>query len=122
MAVAYFLDTYAIYEMMAGNPDYSDYFGEENRTSMLNIAEVYYRILLDSDEATADDKTLPLLPFAIPIGTGTVKRAMIFKFENRQKKFSYADSIGYALARERGLLFLTGDKEFKDLSNVEYVK
>lgn len=122
MDVGYFLDTYAIYEMMDKNPDYEKYVGKSSRTSILNIAEIYYRILLDSDESVADEKTVPLFPFSLPIKPLTIRSAMLFRFRNKQKKLSYADCIGYTLAQEHGLKFLTGDKEFKDIPNVEFVK
>lgn len=33
---------------------------------------------------------------------------------------SYADAIGYTLARDLGARFLTGDRAFRRLSNVEF--
>ena len=44
----------------------------------------------------------------------------LFFYEKR--KFSYADSIGYALAQERGISFLTGDQQFKDILGVAFVR
>ena len=35
---------------------------------------------------------------------------------------SYIDAIGYTISLERGIKFLTGDKEFKNLPNVEFIK
>jgi uncharacterized protein len=122
MDVGYFLDSYAIYEMLDGNRAYEGYSSNENRTSIMNVAEIYYRILLDSDESVADEKTIPLFPFVVPIKSLTVKTAMIFRLKNKKKKFSYADCLGYALAKEHGLKFLTGDIQFKGLPNVEFVK
>jgi predicted nucleic acid-binding protein len=122
MDVNYFLDTYAIYEMLDGNPHYDAYVNNNNRTSIMNIAEIYYRLLLDSDEKTADEKTIPLFPFSVIINPLTVKNAMIFRLKNKTKKMSYVDCIGYQLAKEHNLKFLTGDKEFEGLPNVEFVK
>ncbi len=122
MDVGYFLDTYAIYEMIDGNPAYSKYSSNENRTSIMNVAETYYRILLDSNESVADEKTLPLFPFVLPIKPLTVKIAMVFRFKNKKMGFSYVDCLGYALAKEHGLKFLTGDQQFKGMPNVEFVK
>ena len=49
---------------------------------------------------------------------------MQFKLKLRKqgKKISYVDAIGYQTALESGTKFLTGDKEFEELENVEYVK
>jgi len=35
---------------------------------------------------------------------------------------SMADCISYIQSKEVGVKFLTGDKEFEDLDNVEFVK
>ena len=35
---------------------------------------------------------------------------------------SYVDYIGYILAKQRNVKFLTGDKEFENMDNVEFVK
>jgi predicted nucleic acid-binding protein len=122
MVAKYFFDSYAIYEIAAGNPNYEKYVDEEIRTSIVDIAEVYYHILKNNGESIADEKAIPLFSATLPIKSITIKRAMVFRYVNRKKKLSYADCIGYTLAQEHGLKFLTGDKEFKDLPNVEFVK
>ena len=47
---------------------------------------------------------------------------MKIRRENRKKNLSYADCLGYAFALENNRLFLTGDKEFKDMKGVEFVR
>ena len=47
---------------------------------------------------------------------------MKFKIKYKKQDLSYADCIGYIYAIKNNLLFLTGDKEFKDLKSVEFVK
>jgi hypothetical protein len=32
------------------------------------------------------------------------------------------DALGYSYSRKLGIKFLTGDKEFSEMENVEYVK
>jgi len=44
------------------------------------------------------------------------------KLKGKGLNISYADAVGYSLALEMGIKFLTGDKEFRDLDNVEYVR
>ena len=51
-----------------------------------------------------------------------MKNAMFFRLQNKSLNLSYVDCIGYVLARSSGLKFLTGDIQFKDMSNVEFVK
>ena len=38
------------------------------------------------------------------------------------KKLSLVDALGYSYSRKLGIKFLTGDKEFSGMENVEYVK
>ena len=45
-----------------------------------------------------------------------------FKIKNIKRSLSYADCIGYIIALRYGIKFLTGDKEFETLENVEFVK
>ncbi|MBU0958442.1 MAG: hypothetical protein KKB31_00715, partial [Nanoarchaeota archaeon] len=52
----------------------------------------------------------------------TTINATKFKFKNRKDGLSYTDCIGYILSKELGIKFLTGDKKFKNKSNVEFVK
>jgi predicted nucleic acid-binding protein len=47
---------------------------------------------------------------------------MKFRKKNKKRNLSYADCIGYIYALKNNLIFLTGDKEFEDLKNVEFVK
>lgn len=48
--------------------------------------------------------------------------AVKFKFMHRKKKLSYADCLGYAVAKENKVRFLTGDEKFRNMDNVEFVK
>jgi predicted nucleic acid-binding protein len=47
---------------------------------------------------------------------------MKFRLKEKAKRLSYVDAIGYQLALEKNAKFLTGDKEFKGMKNVEFVK
>jgi len=47
---------------------------------------------------------------------------MKFRKKNKKRNLSYTDCIGYVYATENDLIFLTGDKEFENLENVEFVK
>ncbi len=108
--------------MVAGNKHYDQYLESESHSSIFNIAETYYRFLREFGEQFADDKTLPLFFRMLPVKPLTIKLAMKFRLENKKKDLSYADCIGYQLAQEHGLKFLTGDQQFKGLPNVEFVK
>lgn len=74
----------------------------------------------NENEADAEEKGLSsqITEFGIEI----VNKASKFRYQNRRKKLSMTDCIGYIYAKENNLVFLTGDKEFNGLPNVEFVK
>jgi len=47
---------------------------------------------------------------------------MEFRVQNIKKDTSITDCISYFMAKNLGIKFLTGDKEFENLENVEFVK
>ncbi len=124
MEIAYFFfDAYALYEILSGNPAYEKY--DENVsfvTTRLNLMELYYGLLLKYGKKVAGEYYDYFLSNVSDLDDETVKEAMEFRLENKRSVLSYVDCVGYALARRNGLLFLTGDKAFKGLPGVEYVK
>jgi len=121
--MGYFLDTYAIIEYLQGNEAYLPYFEEQDlHTSTLDIIELYYYLLAKKGEKKADELCVPFLAISQNPKPLTIKNAMKFRLEHKKKNLSYADCISYVMAKENGLKFLTGDKEFKGLANVEFVK
>jgi len=42
--------------------------------------------------------------------------------KSNKSNLSYVDCIGYILAKELKVGFLTGDREFEGMDNVEFVK
>ena len=118
----YFFDSYAIIEIIRKNENYLKFKDEVMVTSILNVGEIYYYLLKDKDENTANSWHNLLIHNAMDIGTEIIMNAMKFRFENKNKKFSFNDCVGYVLAKEKGLKFLTGDEGFKDFENVEFVK
>ena len=45
-----------------------------------------------------------------------------FRHDNYNRKLSYIDCIGYLVAIKSNLKFLTGDRQFENRTNVEFVK
>ena len=119
--MAYFFDTYAIIEIIEDNKNYEKYKEEEIITSILNVGELYYS-LLKKDAEAAENWYEKLKQSATLVDVEIIKRAMKFRFENKNKKFSAIDCVGYIIAKDRVLKFLTGDEGFKDVENVEFVK
>ncbi|MFA5856398.1 MAG: PIN domain-containing protein [Candidatus Pacearchaeota archaeon] len=118
----YFFDSYALIELIRGNEKYDFVKEELIITSPMNLAEVYYALLLDQNKEIAD-KIIDLLNVElIEITSEIALKSALFRFENKKSKFSYIDCVGYILAKNSNIEFLTGDKEFENFSNVKFVK
>lgn len=118
----FFADTYAIIEYLNGNEKYRRYFeNNEYIISRLNLMELYYSALLENPEI-ADTYFESFSSMEVDFTDETMKKAMKFRKEYKKLKLSYADCIGYQIALEEKAKFLTGDKGFKKMENVEYVK
>jgi len=120
--VTYFLDTYALLEICNGNPAYSSYLDKSYFTSLMNLYELYYHILKCKGEDTAETLFWRFREKVLEIGDAEIFLAAKFRKENIKRKFSFIDALGYAIAKLNNLKFLTGDKGFLSLDNVEFVK
>ncbi len=118
---AYFFDTYALIEIFKGNENYKEYSKSDIATSYFNLFELYYNLIKTYDKEIAMKFIETLKDFCVPININMIFDASTFKL-NSPEKFSYADSIGYIIAKRLGLKFLTGDNQFKGLDDVEFVK
>lgn len=118
----YFLDTYALIEIIKGNKKFQIFLGNEFFTSISNLYELYFALLKDYSEETAKNFFYQFKSRVIEIQDAHIFEASKFKLKNIKNKFSYADCLGYAIALSYGMKFLTGDKEFENLENVEFVK
>ncbi|HLD87242.1 MAG TPA: PIN domain-containing protein [Candidatus Nanoarchaeia archaeon] len=118
-----FFDTYALIETVAGNPNFLPLAKESTIIlTQLNLMEFYYQLSLAYGAKVAQGYLERYEELCVPFSTETIMEAMDFRKENKKRKLSYADCIGYTVAKKSGALFLTGDKEFKDLPNVLFVK
>ncbi|MFA4855847.1 MAG: PIN domain-containing protein [archaeon] len=119
----FFADSYALIDFVKGAPAYKKYFVEhEIITTKLNLLELYYSAMAESGEEKAEEYFNLFLAKTTEISDETLKKAAKFRFENKKRGISYIDAIGYQISLERKIKFLTGDKEFKGLPNVEFVK
>lgn len=116
----YFFDTYAFFEIIKGNPNYKPYIDSKIITTIFNMAELNYNIKKEKDKEIADDHTEKYFEFAVDVTLDDIKKAMDFKSLNR--KLSIPDAIGYIIAKKYNVRFLTGDKDFENMENVEFVK
>lgn len=119
---SYFLDSYALIEIIKENPNYKKFQDTLNFTSLMNLFEVHYRISKDFGLKKADEIINKLKELAVDINIKDVGEASKLKIKNPQKKFSYIDCLGYSMAFNRNMKFVTGDNQFKGLKDVEFVK
>ncbi len=122
MVKLYFFDTYAFYEIIEGNENYKPYINAAIFTTRMNLMELHYGLLRKYGKEAADHKYDELKQFAVEVSDDIIKAANMFRKLHRKRKLSYVDCIGYILAKSLGVPFLTGDQQFKELANVEYVK
>lgn len=119
----FFYDTYALYAIARGWPTYATYASSHRIvTTLLNLYELYYTLLKECDRNLAEEFFQRIMPFCTAIRHETIKKAAQFRLENIKRKLSYIDCLGYTIAKEHHIPFLTGDKGFQDIPGVEYVK
>src|SRR3989344_466998 len=118
----FFADTYALIEIISGNPNYKDFFDSVLVTSKFNLLELYFTILRYHGKEEAEKYLHTYKDLVIPISYNSISMGMQFKLKYLKENLSYVDCIGYALALELDLKFLTGDQKFKDKFNVEFMK
>ena len=118
----FFFDSYAIVEIIKGNKNYEPFIRSDIITTKLNIFEVYYGLLRDVGEKEAEEFLKKYYQFIINFDENMIRESSKFKLNNRKRNLSMVDCIGYILAKKIDIKFLTGDKEFENLPNVEFVK
>ncbi|MEK6847316.1 MAG: PIN domain-containing protein [Nanoarchaeota archaeon] len=117
-----FFDSYALVELYEGNINYAKFENMKAITSYLNAYETYYILRKKYPERDLDEYFQVLKKICTKLKFEWIKEAVEFRLNNKKKKLSYADCIGYTIAQELGIKFLTGDNQFKNLKNVEFVK
>src|SRR3989338_4287013 len=119
MSERFFFDTYAICEIIKGNPAYKEFARAGGSTTLFNLAELNYSLKRQGKER-ADEQTKDYASCLVEVSVADVLEAMSLRVMRRA--FSVPDAIGYVVAKRLGLKFLTGDKEFQGMDNVEFVK
>ncbi len=117
-----FFDSYAILEIIKGNENYRQYSDKTFIINTLILSEVFYALLRETNLDTATEIIKKMNFEFLEIDKDIAIESARFRFENKNKKLSYADCIGYITSLRHHLKFLTGDKEFKDLDHVEFVR
>ena len=121
-AGSFLADTYALIELIGGNPGYAPYLDSIMVTTKFHLAELYYHLLRFYSVEEANRYFDFYSGFLVPVSLSSIAAAMQFKLQFKHEKLSYADCVGYAVAAEMGIKFLTGDEKFRNKENVEFVK
>lgn len=117
----YFYDSYAVIEYFRGNEKYMKYFEQNDGIlTQMNLVEIHHSILRQFSEKDADEIASTFSQFVVVPSLEEIIMASKFRLQN--KNVSFVDAIGYIYAKHNGVKFLTGDKEFEKLPNVEFVK
>lgn len=117
----FLFDTHALIEIINNNLNYEEYADKDVVINEFIFAELCYKMFLDNIE-NSHEYIEELKPSIIQPTEGIIEKAMKFRLLNKKKKVSMTDCISYIQAKELGIKFLTGDKEFEGLENVEFVK
>jgi predicted nucleic acid-binding protein len=91
----------------------------------MNLLEIFYRSLSEYSMREASEILHKFSKYLIEFELGDIEGSMKLRFGLKKDKgldMSYADAMGYFLAKKLGFKFLTGDPIFAKLSNVEFVK
>lgn len=118
----YFFDSYAIIEMHKGSIAYERFKDFIIITSVLNVGEIYQTFLRKHGKDTADKWFKDINFELLEITPKIIVEAIYFRFTHKKKDLSLVDAVGYILSIKYNLKFLTGDRQFENLQNVEFVK
>ena len=122
---SFFADSYAIIEILKGNENYRHYQAGQLITTEFNICEVAFAVCRDYP-----DRTRQVMARVRKIVTRVsttdedycLGATMRRKTTSAGKKLSTIDCVGYAVSRRQKIPFLTGDREFEDIEDVEFVR
>ena len=118
----YFFDTYAIIEILKGNPAYEKYKNKKIIVTIFNLVELHYKLLIDFNERLAKEILEKYSKFVVDVNLEIIEETNKLKLFYKKQRLSIPDVMGYITAKKLGIKFLTGDKEFADMENVEFVK
>jgi|SRR3989338_4303830 len=120
---SFFFDTYALFEIVHENKNYKPYTNNVTViTTKLNLMELHYILLRHYGLEYAEKAFEHFRKFCVEFDDVSLKECSQFKFDNYRRDLSYVDCLGYVIAKKFNAKFLSGDEQFKDFDNVEFVK
>src|SRR3989344_3665522 len=120
MTETFLYDTYALMELFNKNLNYEKYANEEVIINEFIFAEISYQ-LIKGNEENLNEYLSEIEPAIVNPSSEIIIKAMKFRYKNKKKKMSATDCISYIMAKELGIKFLTGDKEFEALEFPEII-
>ena len=111
-----------VIELFEGNTAYAAYGEKDVTITLFNLSEIYWYALNKLSPQDAETTYTRFRRCVVDVDDETLKEAIRFRKKYKKRDLSYADCIGYIYAKRHGMRFLTGDKEFADLPNMEFVK
>ena len=121
MNETFLFDTYALIEIINKNLNYEPYTKAGIIINDFVFSEYCY-LLMRKNVKDAQNLIDEVSSAIVCPNAEVIKKAMRFRVDNKKKNLSMTDSISYIMAKELGVKFLTGDKEFETLDGVEFVK
>ena len=123
MASAFYFDTYALVEITLGAEKYLKFReGVGIFTNKLNLMELAYFMLRIKHGDKIHSILTEYLRYNVEPSFNALVEAVKMKFLYKKHKLSYIDCLGYMIAKENKVKFLTGDEKFRNMDNVEFVK
>jgi len=119
---SHIFDTYAVIEILKGNENFTRFLDSGLIINDFILAELSYHFLREYGKRVSKSYTQKYSQYSVRVSSGIIIDAMIYRYKHRKKNVSMADCISYIQAQSLGIKFLTGDKEFKGVKNVEFVK
>ncbi len=121
MTSKFVFDTYALFAIIKGNENYSVYLEEDIVINNFIFAEFCYNLYKEK-EPEAKEYIKKYAQFIASVSPEWIDEAMQFRLLWKDREVSITDCVGYVMAKKLGIRFLTGDKEFEHMENVEFVK
>ncbi|MDA4113691.1 MAG: PIN domain-containing protein [Thaumarchaeota archaeon] len=119
----FFYDSYAVLSYLSDDHGYAAYFEKNTGVlTRLNLMEIHYAVLRIHGARAAHEVLEACSALEIDFSLPDVEAAMKLRYELRNLELSYADALGYHISKKEGLKFLTGDRAFAELPNVEFVR
>ena len=95
---------------------------ENEENSFFFDSYAFFEIIKENNEELAETSIKTYSQFVQDFDEEVIKNAAQLKLKLNRRDLSMADCIGYEFAKQLGIKFLTGDSQFKDMENVEFVK